>query len=105
MAKKLRSMRGFSSGDKHNSERMFAYWQKYTWDTINIPSGIIASMMMEKRNMLSLFLNLLMIKLGFGSSRLFASDLSHAYEAPYPNARFKMAVRAMPSPVQMITDQ
>ncbi|MEC7938873.1 MAG: haloalkane dehalogenase [Pseudomonadota bacterium] len=105
MAKKLRSMRGFSSGDKHNSERMFAYWQKYTWDTINIPSGVIASMMMEKRNMLSLLLNLLMIKLGFGSSRLFASDLSHAYEAPYPNARFKMAVRAMPSQVPMIPDQ
>ena len=69
------------------------------------PAGVIASMMMEKRNTLSLLLNLLMIKLGFGSSRLFASDLSHAYEAPYPNARFKMAVRAMPSQVPMIPDQ
>ena len=105
MIRKLKSMNGFSGHDPHLGIRMFAYWQKYTWDTINVPSGIIASFMMERRNPILTLINFLAIKLGFGTSALVSSKLSLAYESPYPDATYKMAVRAMPSQVPLIPDE
>ena len=105
MMKEVRKMDGFSGKDPHLGIRKFAYWQKYTWDTVNPPAGIIASSMMEKRIKLSVMMEALMERLGLGSISPFRTDISKAFEAPFPSPAFKMAVRAMPSQVPSIPDQ
>lgn len=83
----------------------FAYWQKYTWETENLPVGIIASSMMEPRNKLALALELLTGYIGLRKISPFRTSLSKAMEAPFPTPAYKMATRAMPSQVPTIPDQ
>jgi haloalkane dehalogenase len=105
MRKQVSKMNGFGGEDPYSGIRKFAYWQKYTWDTINPPAGIIASSMMETRNKLAVAFELAMVNLGLSNISPFGSSISKAFEAPFPNAALKMAVRAMPSQVPSIPDR
>jgi len=106
MMQQVRKMDGFGGAeDPYGGVRKFAYWQKYTWDTVNVPAGIIASSMMESRQKLAIAAELLMGNLGLQKVSPFRTDISRAFDAPFPSAAFKMAVRAMPSQVPSIPDQ
>ncbi len=79
----------------------FAYWQKFCWETEDMPAGFIMSMMIERtlgcRSMVPL-----MMHRYFGASLRPPSELGRAYEAPFPEKKYKMGVRAMPSQVPML---
>ena len=92
-----------SSSDFHPALK-FMYWQKFCWDTKNLPIGFINSTMMEKRSKLSMIGQYLFIKMGLEKISPFTSDLVKAYDAPFPDASFKMGPRAMPSHVPILPD-
>ena len=83
----------------------FMYWQKFCWDTKNLPIGMLNSMQMEKRSKFASRGHYLFFKLGLESISPFSTNLMKAYEAPFPNASYKMGPRAMPSHVPIIPDQ
>ncbi|MDG2092215.1 MAG: alpha/beta fold hydrolase [SAR86 cluster bacterium] len=98
------------SGEKKEKNHMatkFMYWQKFTWDTKNLPVGMLNSTMMEKafKSKLAAFIHYLLQRLGLEKISPFYTDLMKAYEAPFPNASYKMGPRAMPSQVPTIPDQ
>lgn len=98
MARKLRTT------DKDQG-LSFAYWQKYCWETKDIPIGFMMSSMLErKRSKLSTMLDLLFINLGLKNVSPFQTELGKAYAAPFPNQFYKMAPRAMPSQVPTMPD-
>ena len=80
-----------------NQATKFAYWQKFCWETEDLPIGFMMSMMMEKRSNLSRAVRFLLHNLGVRSP--FSSDLAKAYDAPFPDPGYKMGPRAMPSHV------
>lgn len=66
------------------NELRFAYWQKWTWETENIPVGkTIAGSIRD--------------------SALSPNEIA-AYDAPFPDASYKMGPRAMPSLVPTLPD-
>ena len=75
----------------------FAYWQKWCWENEDMPIGFIMSMMMERPSKPMQVLKFLLHKLGVVSP--LPSPLAKAYEAPFPDASYKMGPRAMPSQV------
>ncbi|MEM6704717.1 MAG: haloalkane dehalogenase [Acidobacteriota bacterium] len=79
-------MAAVQSIDPDGRERKFAYWQKWTWETEDVPVGMVlaASVMAA------------------GAS-LTPEEIA-AYEAPFPEASFKMAARAMPRQVPTLPD-
>ncbi|MDA9041427.1 alpha/beta fold hydrolase [Gammaproteobacteria bacterium] len=86
----------------------FMYWQKFTWDTKNLPIGMINSIQMESNLTKSKFkaaFHYLLQRIGLENISPFYTNLMKAYEAPFPNASYKMGPRAMPSQVPMIPDQ
>ena len=83
----------------------FMYWQKFCWDTTNLPIGFVCSTMMEKRSKLSMLMHHTFISLDIERFYPFTSDLIKAYEAPFPDPSYKMGPRAMPSQVPTIPDQ
>ena len=85
----------------------FMYWQKFTWDTKNLPIGMLNSTMMEKafKSNLAASIHYLLQRLGLEKISPFYNDLMKAYEAPFPDATYKMGPRAMPSQVPTIPDQ
>ena len=98
MARKLRTT------DKDQG-LSFAYWQKYCWETKDIPIGFMMSSMLErKRSKLSTMLDLLFINLGLKNLSPFQTELGKAYAAPFPNQFYKMGPRAMPSQVPTMPD-
>ena len=98
MARKLRTT------DKDQG-LSFAYWQKYCWETKDIPIGFMMSSMLErKRSKLSTMLDLLFINLGLKDVSPFQTELGKAYAAPFPNQSYKMGPRAMPSQVPTMPD-
>ena len=103
MAKELSKM----DNSKHVATK-FMYWQKYTWDTKNLPIGLINSMQMDSqfaKSPVKAFIHLFLQRLGLEKISPFYTNLMKAYEAPFPNPSYKMATRAMPSHVPMIPDQ
>ena len=66
------------------NEVRFAYWQKWTWETENIPVGMVIAGSLRKHP-------------------LSANELA-AYDAPFPDATYKMGPRAMPSMVPTLPD-
>jgi haloalkane dehalogenase len=92
--------------DKRVSESAlkFMYWQKFCWDTENPPIGILNSFQMEHRSKLSIAIQYFFQRLGLEEFSPCTSDIAKAFEAPFPNASFKMGVRAMPSHVPTIPD-
>jgi haloalkane dehalogenase len=105
MSKQVSKMNGFGGEDPYAGTRSFAYWQKYTWDTVNPPAGIIASSMMEQRSKFQVLIDLISVKLRLNRLLPIGSEISRAFEAPFPSPAYKMAVRAMPSQVPSIPDQ
>jgi haloalkane dehalogenase len=104
MMKEIRKMNGIG-GKNHDGARRFAYWQKYTWQTPDVPAGIISSSQMEKRNPLIVALELFTGAIGLRKISPFRTQLSTIYEAPFPSPEYKMAVRAMPTQVPSMPDQ
>ena len=104
MAKEVRKMDAVSEQSGHPALK-FMYWQKFCWDTENLPIGMLNSMMMEKRSRFAAMGQYLFFKLGLESISPFRTNLAKAYEAPFPNASYKMGPRAMPSHVPVIPDQ
>ena len=103
MARELSKM----DNSKHVATK-FMFWQKYTWDTKNLPIGLINSMQMDSqfsKSPVKAFIHLFLQRLGLEKISPFYTNLMKAYEAPFPNPSYKMATRAMPSHVPMIPDQ
>ena len=76
-----------SSIDPEARESKFAYWQKWTWETEDLPIGMMVGMSIA----------------GAGVSPLTAEEVA-AYDAPFPDASYKMAPRAMPTQVPLLPD-
>ena len=85
------------SGMRENPAKQFAYWQKFCWETVDLPIGFMMSMMVERQSNLTRATKLLLRRIGLGA--MAASPLSKAYEAPFPDPSYKMGPRAMPSQV------
>ena len=81
--------------------RKFAYWQKFCWETADMPIGLMMSIMMERPPRALLALKFSLYKLGFLSP--FPTSLARGYDAPFPDASFKMGPRAMPSYVPTLS--
>ena len=111
MAKALNKMDGKSltggRKENHHPATKFMYWQKFTWDTKNLPIGMINSMQMEKvfKSKFATLIHYVLQKIGFEEISPFYSALMKAYEAPFPNPSYKMGTRAMPSHFPTIPDQ
>jgi haloalkane dehalogenase len=65
-------------------EMSFAYWQKWTWETEDLPIGFMVA--------------------GTVDGRTLSAEEIAAYDAPFPDASYKMAARAMPSQVPTLPD-
>jgi haloalkane dehalogenase len=70
--------------DREHPERTFAHWQKFCWDSEDAPVGMLIA--------------------GNVDGRTLSPDEIAAYDAPFPDASYKMAVRAMPSQVPTLSD-
>ena len=92
------------SGKTHPALK-FMYWQKFCWDTKNLPVGLLNSVMMEKRSKNHVRNHYILHSLGLSKLSPYISDLMKSYEAPYPSPKYKMGCRAMPSHVPIIPDQ
>ncbi len=68
-----------SNPDAASPERTFAYWQKWCWETEDLPVGLAVA--------------------GTVDGRTLTPEEVAAYDAPFPDASFKMGCRAMPSQV------
>ena len=99
---------GSLSGSKKKKTNMatkFMYWQKFTWDTKNLPIGMVSSSQMERSSKFKSVIHYFFQRIGLERFSPFFTDLMKAYEAPFPNALYKMGPRAMPSHVPTIPDQ
>ncbi len=72
------------SPDRERPERTFAYWQKWTWETEDPPIGMLIAQSVDGRE-------------------LTPAEIA-AYDAPFPDASYKMGPRAMPSQVPTLSD-
>ena len=77
----------------------FAYWQKFCWETVDVPAGFMLSMMADKRNPLAAAIDFLFYRLGLTKQSPVRTATAKAYEAPFPDPSYKMGIRAMPSQV------
>ena len=80
MATGLRQM---DQGIEHPALK-FMYWQKFCWETVNMPVGFVSSMMMEKLPKYKVAINYLFYKIGLEKLSPFNSDLSKAFDVPFP---------------------
>jgi haloalkane dehalogenase len=65
-------------------ERSFVYWQKWTWETEDLPIGLMIA--------------------GAVDGRALSTGEVAAYDAPFPDPAYKMGPRAMPSQVPTLPD-
>ena len=77
----------------------FAYWQKFCWETEDLPAGFLLSMMAEKRSKLAMAIDFTFYRLGLRKLSPVRTALAKAYDAPFPDNSYKMGPRAMPSQV------
>ncbi len=70
--------------DPERPERSFAYWQRFTFDTADLPIGLLIAGTVHGRSL--------------GPAEV------AAYDAPFPDPSFKMGPRAMPSQVPTLPD-
>ena len=108
MAKELNKMDGESLSDEDqdnfNPALKFMYWQKFCWDTVDLPIGLMCSSSMENRPQLMIAGHYLFHRLGLKSLSPFRNDLMKAYDAPFPDSTYMMGPRAMPSHVPTLPD-
>ncbi|MEQ9450127.1 MAG: haloalkane dehalogenase [Pseudomonadales bacterium] len=83
--------------DGEHPATKFAYWQKWCWETEDLPIGFVMSMMLAPPAKPVQVLKFMLHKLGMTSP--LPTPLARAYDAPFPDARYKMGPRAMPSQV------
>lgn len=81
----------------------FAYWQKFCWETEDVPVGFMLSTSVESVSPLKQAWAMMKFRFGLGPLRG-SSDVAKAYEAPFPDTSYKMGVRAMPSQVPTRSD-
>ena len=81
----------------------FAYWQKFCWENADMPVGFLMSNMLERPPVWRLLPKVLLHRLGLAPLRS-STAIGSAYEAPFPDPSYKMAVRAMPSQVPTLPD-
>lgn len=81
----------------------FSVWQKFCWETPDMPAGFLMSMMLEPKSALRTALEFLCLKLGIHQISPLQSRIAKAYEAPFPSPAFKMGIRAMPSQVPTLS--
>ena len=72
------------SPDPERPERSFAYWQRFTWDTVDLPIGLLIAGIVHGRSL--------------GPAEI------ASYDAPFPDPTYKMGPRAMPSQVPTLPD-
>ncbi len=76
----------------------FAHWQKFCWNTPDMPAGFMMEMMIDAPTSWRLKLRVALHHyLGMGLQPI--TPLGCAYEAPFPDPTYKMGPRAMPSQV------
>jgi haloalkane dehalogenase len=75
-------MGAIGNPDPKRPERTFAYWQKWTWETEDLPVGVVLA----------------------GSVPGLSPAEVAAYDAPFPDPSYKMGPRAMPSQVPTLPD-
>jgi len=92
-----RALQGMTGGSKLVK---FATWQKFAWETEDFPVGELMYFGTSHESRFSNALNLGLRKIGLG--KIARSPLVKAYEAPYPDVRYKMGLRAMPSRVPLL---
>lgn len=81
----------------------FAVWQKYCWETEDLPVGFMLWTSVERPARWRQGLALLLNRLGFAKLRS-STPVGRAYDAPFPDPSYKMGVRAMPSQVPTLPD-
>ncbi len=77
-------MQALGSPDREHPERTFASWQKWTWETEDPPIGMLIAGSVDGR-------------------QLTPGEIA-AYDAPFPDASYKMGPRAMPTQVPTLPD-
>ncbi len=70
--------------DAERPEKTFAYWQKWTWETEDLPVALVIA--------------------GSVDGRTLTPEEIAAYDAPFPDPSFKMGPRAMPKQVPTLPD-
>ena len=90
---------------KEHPALKFMYWQKFCWDTYNLPIGLLNSVMMENKPRHEIRNHYILHNLGLSKISPYISHLMKAYDAPFPSPKYKMACRAMPSHVPIIPDK
>ena len=100
----MREIRQMDKGVSHPALK-FMYWQKYCWDTVDLPHGFLMSQSMEKMSNIKRLFYYLFVRLGLKQYFPFKSNLAKAYDAPFPDPSYLMGTRAMPSQVPMTPDK
>jgi len=90
-----KALSGMGSGG-HPAQK-FAYWQKWCWETEDLPVGFFMSMMLKPPAKPVQAIKFLLNKAGVTSP--LPTVLAKAYDAPFPDPSYKMGPRAMPSQV------
>ena len=80
-------MAAITSIDPGTRAHKFAYWQKWTWETEDLPVSAIIAFSVA----------------GGGGTTLTPEEVA-AYDAPFPEPAYKMGPRAMPTQVPMLPD-
>lgn len=88
--------------DPANRVLQFAHWQKYSWETEDLPVGVMMALSTSRDSRAAQALNLGLSKLGAG--KLVNSAVAKGYAAPFPGPEYKMGPRAMPSQVPTLPD-
>ena len=86
-----------SMGAGDHPARKFAYWQKWCWETEDLPVGFFMSMMLQPPPRPLQVIKFLLNKAGVTSP--LPTPIAVAYDAPFPGPSYKMGPRAMPSQV------
>ena len=73
--------------DHGNPARKFAYWQKFCWETEDLPIGFMMSMMIERHSKPIQAMKFLLHKAGMNSP--LPTALARAYEAPLPGPKLQ----------------
>jgi haloalkane dehalogenase len=77
-------MAALSNSASSQPEMTFAHWQKWTWETDDIPVGMMIMSSVDGRTL--------------------TPEEVAAYDAPFPDPSYKMGPRAMPSQVPTLPD-
>ena len=98
MSKVLSRLPRAGSEDPDAFPMGFAYWQKFCWETADMPAGFLMEMMISPAATWRVVPRVLLHHY-LATSLPPLTPLGRAYEAPFPAPEYKMGPRAMPSQV------